>query len=56
MDIKPIKSENDYQEALKRLDEIFDAKIAEIVLMTSWFPSKAEGGRFLVIYSVFYIC
>ena len=26
MDIKPIKSENDYQEALKRLDEIFDAK------------------------------
>jgi HTH-type transcriptional regulator/antitoxin HigA len=27
MDIKPIKSENDYQEALKRLDEIFDAKI-----------------------------
>lgn len=27
MDIKPIKSENDYQETLKRLDEIFDAKI-----------------------------
>jgi HTH-type transcriptional regulator/antitoxin HigA len=25
MEIKPIKSENDYQEALKRLNEIFDA-------------------------------
>ena len=27
MNIKPIKSEKDYQEALKRLDELFDAKI-----------------------------
>jgi HTH-type transcriptional regulator/antitoxin HigA len=27
MEIKPIKSENDYQEALIRLDEIFDAKM-----------------------------
>ena len=27
MNIKPIKSENDYQEALQRLDELFDAKI-----------------------------
>ena len=27
MDIKPINSETDYQETLKRLDEIFDAKI-----------------------------
>jgi HTH-type transcriptional regulator / antitoxin HigA len=27
MNIKPIKSENDYQNALQRLDELFDAKI-----------------------------
>jgi HTH-type transcriptional regulator / antitoxin HigA len=27
MNIKPIKSENDYRLALKRLEEIFDAKI-----------------------------
>jgi len=27
MNIKPIKSEKDYQEALRRLDELFDAKI-----------------------------
>ena len=27
MNIKPIKSEKDYQEALQRLDELFDAKI-----------------------------
>lgn len=27
MDIKPIKSEKDYQEALQRLDKLFDAKI-----------------------------
>ena len=27
MNIKPIKSEYDYQEALQRLDELFDAKI-----------------------------
>ena len=27
MNIKPIKSENNYQEALQRLDELFDAKI-----------------------------
>jgi HTH-type transcriptional regulator / antitoxin HigA len=27
MNIKPIKSENDYQEALQRLDQLFDAKI-----------------------------
>jgi HTH-type transcriptional regulator / antitoxin HigA len=27
MDIKPIKSESDYQNALKRLESIFDAKI-----------------------------
>jgi HTH-type transcriptional regulator/antitoxin HigA len=27
MNIKPIKSENDYQEALQRFDELFDAKI-----------------------------
>jgi len=26
MKIKPIKTENDYQQALKRLEEIFDAK------------------------------
>lgn len=26
MNIKPIKSEKDYQEALQRLDELFDAK------------------------------
>lgn len=26
MNIKPIKTENDYRLALKRLDEIFDAK------------------------------
>lgn len=26
MEIKPIKTEKDYQKALKRLDEIFDAK------------------------------
>lgn len=27
MDIKPIKSEKDYMKALKRLEEIFDAKL-----------------------------
>jgi HTH-type transcriptional regulator/antitoxin HigA len=27
MNIKPIKTESDYQEALQRLDELFDAKI-----------------------------
>ncbi|MBR9831551.1 transcriptional regulator [bacterium] len=27
MNIKPIKSENDYNQAIERLDEIFDAKI-----------------------------
>ena len=27
MHIKPIKTEKDYQEALQRLDELFDAKI-----------------------------
>jgi HTH-type transcriptional regulator / antitoxin HigA len=27
MDIKPIKTDTDYQDALKRLDEIFDAPI-----------------------------
>ncbi len=27
MNLKPIKTENDYQKALKRLEEIFDAKI-----------------------------
>ena len=26
MEIKPIKTDNDYQQALARLDEIFDAK------------------------------
>lgn len=26
MQIKPIKTEQDYQQALKRLEEIFDAK------------------------------
>jgi len=27
MDLKPIKTETDYREALKRLEEIFDAKL-----------------------------
>ena len=27
MDLKPIKTESDYREALKRLEEIFDAKL-----------------------------
>jgi HTH-type transcriptional regulator / antitoxin HigA len=27
MDIKPIKTEDDYRKALKRLEEIFDASI-----------------------------
>jgi len=27
MNIKPIKTDKDYQEALQRLDELFDAKI-----------------------------
>ncbi len=26
MNIKPVKTEKDYQEALQRLDELFDAK------------------------------
>jgi HTH-type transcriptional regulator/antitoxin HigA len=30
MNIKPIKSENDYRLALKRLEEIFDAKIGTL--------------------------
>lgn len=30
MEIKPIKSESDYQNALKRLDEIFDASIGSL--------------------------
>ncbi len=30
MNIKPIKSETDYQEALQRLDELFDAKIGTL--------------------------
>lgn len=30
MEIKPIKSESDYRNALKRLDEIFDASIGSI--------------------------
>lgn len=30
MEIKPIKSESDYRNALKRLDEIFDASIGSL--------------------------
>ncbi|MBN2484415.1 MAG: hypothetical protein JXB34_00430 [Bacteroidales bacterium] len=30
MNIKPIKSENDYRLALKRLEEVFDAKIGTL--------------------------
>ncbi len=30
MEIKPIKSESDYKNALKRLDEIFDASIGSL--------------------------
>lgn len=30
MEIKPIKSESDYQKALSRLDEIFDASIGSL--------------------------
>ena len=30
MNIKPIKTDKDYQEALQRLDELFDAKIGSL--------------------------